>query len=266
MLVRFRRRAVAAVALTLVLPAGRAAAQDAGPVATDRPGFAFSPVVVPAGAFQVEVGTPLVTRSGGDGGSATLLNLPTGLRYGLLPRLELRVNTTAFNRLTLDLEDGDDPDAETRLGDVELGVKYQVLTAEGRAPNVAVIPSVVVPVGDDGFSAGDPVVGANAVAGFAFPNGLGLTLVGGATIPTADGARANANLVALLGRSFTAAFSGYVEAAAFPTDGATPVYGGVGVAYLVARTVQLDAALDVGLTDDAADLVGGVGVSFRLGR
>jgi hypothetical protein len=89
--------------------------------------------------------------------------------------------------------------------------------------------------------------------------------VGGATVPTAEGSNVIANFVALLGRSFTPAFSGYVEMAAFPTDGATPIYAGAGVAYLVSNVVQLDASLDVGVNEEAVDLIGGLGLSFRVG-
>jgi hypothetical protein len=258
-------RALATAGLLILLWAGTAAAQ--GTIATDRPGFAFGPVVVPARSFQIEGGLPLLARSDTEAAGAdvtsTLVNAPTALRYGLTSRLELRASSTLFNSATLEVDGADTTD--TGFGDVELGLKYQVLTAGDGAPNLAVVPSVVLPVGSDGFSAGDPVVNLNAVAGVALPSGLGLTLVGGATVPTADGASVTANLVALVGRSFTPAFSGYVEGAAFPTDGSTPLYVGAGLAYLVAPTVQLDATLDVGLNDEAQDLIGGVGLSVRFG-
>ncbi|HLA63228.1 MAG TPA: transporter [Rhodothermales bacterium] len=251
-------------ALLLAL-AGPATAQ--GTIATDRPGFAFSPVVVPARSFQVEIGTPLFTRSSFDAAgtevTSTLINVPTALRYGLTSRLELRASSTLFNSATV--EAGGLDETETGFGDVEVGLKVQLLTADGGTPALSVIPSVVLPLGSDGFSAGDPVVNLNAVAGITLPAGLGLTLVGGATVPTADSSSVTANLVALVGRAFTPALSGYVEASAFPTDGATPLYVGAGLAFLVTPTVQLDTALDVGLNEEAQDVIGGVGVSFRFG-
>ncbi len=262
------RWAVAVFLLPLALPAS---AQDAGPISTDRPGFAFNPTTVPAGAFQVEVGTPQLTRVSGGGATTSLYSIPTGLRYGVIPRLEVRVNSSVFNAVSVDLDAGNDPDGASGFGDIELGLKYQVLEARGSTPglsltSLSLIPSVVIPTGEDGFTVGDAVVNLNASAGFALPSGLGATFVAGATIPTADGTRANATLVALLGRSFSPALSGYVEAAAFPTDGATPLYAGAGIAYLLTSTVQLDAFFDAGLNDEAVDLIGGLGVSIRFGR
>ena len=230
-----------------------------GAISTDRPGLTFNPTVVPAGAFQVEVGTPQLSQFS----VGTLVNAPTQLRYGITPRLEARVFSTVYNSFSAD---GPGADADG-FGDVEVGLKYQILTAApGGTPNLSVIPTVVIPTGEDGFTVGDPVVNANVAAGFALPNAFGVTVLAGATIPTNDGANVNANLAVLLGRSFTPQFSGYVEAGAFPTDGSTPLYGGAGLAYLVSNTVQLDAFFDAGLNDDAADLLAGVGVSFRLGR
>ncbi|HEX8386764.1 MAG TPA: transporter [Rubricoccaceae bacterium] len=265
-----------ALAAALLLTATVATAQ--GSIATDRPGFTFNPTVVPAGAFQVEVGTPQVTRAGFDlptpqGGTpssatSTLLNVPTQLRYGVTPRLEARVFSTLYNSVSYVVE-GTAPeiDGASGFGDVEVGLKYQILTATpGGTPNLSFIPTVVVPVGETGFSVEDPVVNANVAAGFALPSALSLTVLAGATVPTADGSNVNANLAVLAGRSFTPQLSGYVEAAAFPTDGATPLYAGAGLAYLVSPLVQLDAFFDAGLNDDATDLFAGIGISARFGR
>ena len=255
------RLTVALFALLLTVLATPVRAQ--GTISTDRPGFAFNPTVVPAGAFQVEVGTPQLTQST----LGTLVNAPTHLRYGITPRLEARVFSSIYNSFSADGA-GADSDG---FGDVEVGVKYQILTAApGGTPNLSFIPTVVIPLGDDELvgiaTVSDPVVNANLAAGFALPSAFGLTILAGATIPTADDANVNANLVVLVGRSFTPQFSGYVESAAFPTDGATPLYAGAGLAYLLSNTVQLDAFFDAGLNDDATDLFAGVGVSFRLGR
>ena len=244
-------------ALLVLVLAGPVVAQSA--ISTDRPGLTSNPTVVPMGAFQVEVGTPQFTQFGDD---VTLINAPTQLRYGITPRLEARVFSTLYNSFSV----GDDGNA-AGFGDVEVGFKYQLLTAApGGTPNLSFIPTVIIPTGEDGFTVGDPVINANVAAGFALPSALGITLLAGATIPTAEGANVTANLVALVGRSFTPQLSGYVEAGAFPTDGATPLYGGAGLAYLVSNRVQLDAFFDAGLNDDALDLIAGVGISARFGR
>ena len=253
-------------ALLVLVLAGPVVAQSA--ISTDRPGLTSNPTVVPMGAFQVEVGTPQVTS----GGDATLVNAPTQLRYGITPRLEARVFSTLFNDLSVDGLSVEGATSEASgFGDIEVGFKYQILTAApGGTPNLSFIPTVVIPVGDDDLvgisTVSDPVVNANVAAGFALPSGLGITLLAGATIPTADNANVNANLVGLVGRSFTPQLSGYVEAGAFPSDAVTPLYAGAGLAYLVSNRVQLDAFFDAGLNDAAVDLIAGVGISARFGR
>jgi hypothetical protein len=253
---------IIALALAVAMPAA-----SQGTIATDRPGFAFSPMVVPPGAFQVEAGLPLFARSSFDSdgleATSTVISVPVALRYGVARRLELRASSSTFNSASVEV--GSVESDDTGFGDVEVGLKYQVLEAGDGVPNLALIPSVVLPVGSDGFTAGDPVINLNAAAGLSLPHALGLTLVGGATVPTAEGSNVIANFVAVLGRSFTPALAGYVEMAAFPTDGSTPIYAGAGVAYLVSNVVQLDASLDVGLNEEAVDLIGGLGLSFRVG-
>lgn len=265
-----RLRPALPLLLALLAALGPAAAQTAAraapPIATDRPGFAFSPVVVPVGAFQVEAGLPFATRATAGGATTTIVGLPTGLRYGLTPRLELRANAALYNTRTTDVDAGPDPARVDGVGDVEVGIKVQVLASDGASPSLTLLPSVVLPIGRSDFSAGDPVLGLSAAAGFALPQGLGATLVAGVSVPTADGAQATGTAVALLGRALTPALSGYVEAAAFPTDGATPLYAGAGLACLLSPTVQIDAALDVGLNAAAADVLGGLGLSIRFGR
>ena len=258
--------------LCLIVSTASLSARAQDTIATDRPGLAFSPLVVPQGALQIELGLPHVTRTGFDSGTATgtstLVGTPAVLRYGVVPRLEVRVGASLYNRSSVSLDGGGNaPDATTGVGDAEVGVKYQVIAgADGALPNLSLIGSVLLPTGASGFTAGDPVVTANAVAGLALPHGFGATLVAGATVPTASGSSVSATLVGLVGRSFTPTVSGYVEAGVFPTDGATPVLAGAGLAVLVTPTLQLDAFVDAGLTDDAPDLVGGIGVSVRFGR
>lgn len=256
--------------LCLLVPTASLSARAQDTIATDRPGLAFSPLVVPQGALQIELGLPQVTRTRFDSGTATgtstLVDTPTLLRYGVVPRLEVRLGASLYNRASLSLGGGE-TDATTGVGDAEVGVKYQAIAGtDGVLPNLSLVGSVILPTGADGFTAVDPVVTANAVAGLALPSGVGATLVAGATLPTADGASASGTLVGLVGRSITPTVSGYVEAGVFPTDGATPVLAGAGLAVLVTPTVQLDAFVDAGLTDAAPDLVGGVGVSVRFGR
>ena len=254
-----------ALLLALALPA-----RAQGTISTDRPGFTFNPTVVPAGAFQIEVGTPQVVYSSSGDDSAALLNAPTQLRYGITPQLEARLFSTIYNFASSETA-GVDSDADG-FGDVELGLKYQLLTADDRGtPSLSLIPAVVIPTGQTGFSVEDPVINANVAAGFTLPSKFGLTVLAGGTFRTADDSDPNANLAVLIGRSFTPQLSGYVEGAYFPSDGSNPLFAGAGLAYLVSPLVQLDAFFDAALNDDGTgfaggDIIGGIGISTRFGR
>jgi len=252
---------------SVVLPAR---AQDA--MTTDRPGLGFSPLVVPPATLQIEIGLPHATRTGYAAGAATgtstLLTTPALLRIGLAPRVEARVGASLANRASVALDGvGLAPDATSGVGDVEVGLKVHALSTEDdRLSNLSLIGSVVLPTGADGFSVGDPVITANAIATLALPDGFTGTLVAGGAVPTTSGAVPSATLVGVLGRTFTPAVSGYIEAGAFPTGSATPVLAGAGLAALVTPLLQLDAFVNAGLTDAAPDLILGIGTSFRFGR
>jgi hypothetical protein len=261
-----RSRLALPLALLLAAPV---AAQ--GTISTDRPGLGLGTAVTPPGVFQIELGLPAVATTDAGEGSVTAYSFPTLLRVGLLDRLELRAGSPVITIVNTD--DGTDSESVEGFGDVEVGAKYALTTGGDGVPAVALVPSVVLPTGEEGFSAGDPVINGAVVAGFALPSALGLTTIVYASLPTADGALASGGLVAALGRALTGTLSGYVEGGYFLVEdpegagdaGNDPAYVGAGAALLATPTLQLDAFFDVGLNDAASDLLFGFGVSTRFG-
>ena len=252
--------------LALTLLALAASAPAAAQISTDRPGLGFNASVVDRGTFQVEAGLPQATRVdasvGGADASITTFSFPVQLRYGLTDAVELRLGSSLYDvtRLSVDtpVGGGDDSDGDAGLDVVELGAKVQLAT---NGPTVALIPSVLVPTTE----AADLAVAARAVAGWALTDRVGLTTVLGAVVSDADpDASVTGEAVAVVGTSFTDALSGYAEVGAYPGDDATPVYAGGGLAFLVTPDLQLDASFDLGLTDEAADLLFGAGASIRF--
>lgn len=253
------RPALLALSALLAAPAG-------AQIATDRPGFGFSPQVVDRGTVQVEAGIPQATRTDASVGpvdaSVTRYAFPVQLRYGLSETVELRAGTSVYDvtRLSVDtpVGDGSDSDGDAGFDVVEVGAKVQLAT---NGPIVALLPSLLVPTTE----AGDLGGAVRAVAGFALTDRVGLTTVLGATVTDTDPDRdVRAEAVAVVSTSLADALSGYAEVAAFPGDGGTPAYAGGGLLVLLNPDVQLDASLDVGLTDEADDLVFGAGLSFRF--
>jgi hypothetical protein len=220
------------------------AAQDT--ISTDRPGLGFNPALIAPGVVQVEAGVPAVTTGEG----TELYSFPALLRVGVTDRLELRAGTSLYD---IDADaDADNVGFDT----IELSAKVGVLDGSDGVPRLAVIPAVFIPT-----ESGSASVSVNATAGWSLPSGFGLTTVAG--IGVADD-EATFALVGVLGRSLSDALSAYVEAGMYPGPGDDAAYAGGGVALLVSPDLQLDAFVDLGLTDAAADVIAGTGVSLRF--
>jgi hypothetical protein len=252
--------AAAGVAL---LSAGALHAQDV--IATDRPGLGFNAGTVPRGAVQVEVGLPAVALDAAGGADTRLINFPALVRIGITRRVELRAGSPVFNIART--EEGGISDTREGAGTLEVGAKIALRTADGGAVPVALIPSVVLPVGDDAFAPDDPVYTLNGVATLPIDGAWSLTTVIGGSLArdAEDDYTPSGALVGVLGRALAERTSGYVEAGWYPaSDAADPAYVGAGIAWLLAPLVQLDAFADRGVTDAASDWVFGAGASLRF--
>ena len=238
------------------------AAPASGQITTDRPGFGFSPSVVDRGTFQVEAGLPQATRAdrslAGRDATLTVYSFPIQLRYGVTDAVEFRLGSSVYDVVRLSVDGDGDSDGNAGLDVVEVGAKIQLAT---NGPTVAIIPSVLVPTTEAGDLAGT----FRAVAGWALSDQFSLTTVLGALVTDADpDAQVTGEAVAVVGTALTSALSAYAEVDAFPGDNATPVLAGGGLTVLVSPDVQLDASFDLGLNDDAPDLLFGAGASVRF--
>jgi hypothetical protein len=238
------------------------------PIATDRPGLAFSPVTVPQGALQLEVGLPHVALQDEGGIESTTVSVPVlALRYGVHDRIELRAASPLYNHA--ELVEGPSETSRQGSGDLEVGAKWHAWVDEGRRPDLSIVGTVVLPIGEEPFTiARDrPGYSLNGVSGWRLGPETALTTVAGASwVPDGDDEwTTTANLVVWLGRPFTERISGYVEGGWFPTDGGTTTaLAGAGLALAVTPDLQLDAFFDRGLDEDAIDWLFGAGMSARL--
>lgn len=233
--------------LALLSLAALAATGASAQISTDRPGLAYSSTTVGQRVFQVEAGTPLAVLTGG----SDVYQLPVALRYGVTPAVEVRASTSVFDAV----DDGTDTSSDAGFQALTLGAKIAVPVT---GFTFSLIPEVVVPVRADG----DVAFQINAPASFAAGQ-FGVTLVPNLT--TGNGAT-SAGGVALLSRAF-GTVTAYGEIGAYPvltSGGGTPVLAGGGLTALATPDLQFDAFFDAGLTDDALDLVVGIGVSYRL--
>lgn len=249
------------VALAAALVACRALDPRQTPISTDRPGLLFASSVVPRGAVQWEFGAPFVQLERDAGARAQLTSLPVQARYGWVDGVELRAGgaPAAWRR--------DDTAGATReesgAGDLELGLKWAVSSA----PATVLLGAVRLPSGAESFTAGEPAYSVFAVSELALAPSTTLKGMLGWTGEGRDASRwrQTASLGVLVNQALAPRWSVYGEAASFPSldGGASPTYAGLGLVLLLASSVQLDIALDLGLDDAAQDALFGVGLSLR---
>lgn len=253
--------------LWISLTAGRALAQES-PIVTDRPGFLFSSLTVDRGGAQAELSLPAVTLDESENVEVRMMSLVGLLRFGVTDDLELRLGAPIFTDVRGEF--AGDSTSDSGYGDLEVGAKWHLLDNDGSRPSFALIPTVILPTGEDGFTADDPVYQLNAIAEWALTNGWGLAALAGALYgPSGEDDRYMQETFALsLGRSLPSpAWSAYGEVAHIATDleGASDSsFAGAGIKYLVSNDVQLDLSFDRGLTDDSPDWLFGLGLAARF--
>jgi hypothetical protein len=251
------RNLLAPLAVAVTVAAAPVAARAEASIATDRPGLAFSPRVVTPGAVQVELGAPRLDDAGP--GAEAAVAMDGAIRAGVADRIEARVSSTWFGRTP----GAGGADGPTGVAGLRLGLKVAAL--DGSRVALALIPEVVLPVGDDDLAGDRAAYSMNVAAGMPVGS-AGLVLVAGAQANPVgeDDHETTGALVAVLGRGLTGSLSGYVEAGAYPGPGEDAAYAGLGAAWLPGPLVQLDAFADFGLNDASSDAVLGLGLSFLI--
>jgi hypothetical protein len=263
------------LALLLAASAGAARAQDApaapsSALATDRPGFLFSSLTVGRGVVQAELGLPAITWSdvGISDGDLQTYGLPLTVRVGVSDALELRLGSPSLFTATR-LDNSGATVSDDGLGDLEVGLKWHLLDADGARPSFALIPSVVVPVGDEGFSVEEPAYLLNAAAEWTLAGGWSATgLAGVRFADTGAATYRELTFGAALGRTLPdPAWSAYGEAVWVTNDlgdGVDAPFVGGGLKRLLSNDFQLDLFVDRGLSEEAPDWLFGFGVSRRF--
>lgn len=257
--------------LALLLLAGNAVAEPSDELVTDRPDQTESASVVPRGSVQLEVGGVFTRDSEADLDVETFEAPSSLLRFGLADRAEMRVGWSGFVE-----ERFDGPGAGETLdgvGDMDLGAKFLLVQGGERRPQVALLVTSTVPVGDDDTTsdAWDPSFRFNFDHDLSENLGLGVNL--GAewqTVRSDAGVEDTATrfvYTAALGRALDEARGVFVEIFGSesidgPDSGAEVSLDG-GLTWLLRPNLQLDVAAGVGLTDAADDWFVGAGVSVR---
>jgi len=245
---------------TLILPAiillaarlaeAQTAAEPDVTISTDRPAVSSSPIVVPQGGLQIENGL-LVTNASGQ----SSLDLPeTNLRYGLLPKTELRLAVpNYFYNLPGDV---------SGFGDLAPGIKQQLGPLHGF--DLSVIAFLSFPTG------------AAEISSHGYDPGLQLPwshslwknwTVGGQAAfywPTVTGKRNfTGEGTVFFDRQLKRSWDVFVEYAGdFPERGGSRQVLHFGTAYKLAPHHQIDFHVAAGLSAAAPSSFVGFGYSY----
>ncbi len=273
-------RMLALAGALLLLPLAPAVAEDAAELVTDRPDQTESSLVVPRGFTQLELGWTF-SRDEEDGVRVEVHEVPgTLVRVGLSEKVELRVGWAGFIDAEASRAGGAPSNAlggfeagDDGIGDGELGVKVHLAEERGGRPEIALLLSTSVPIGDDAFTSDrfDPAlrlalahtlserVSLGYNLGLAFESGFG-----------DDGDRdtlSAAFYTVALGFGLSDRWGAFVElygdVPASASGGPANSFDG-GFTYLLRDNLQLDLAGGAGLSEAADDWFVGLGLSVRF--
>jgi hypothetical protein len=239
-----------AVTASLGLAAGPARAD--GEIATDRPDFTETAIVVPRGMRQIEIGITYQTA-----GAPSEYAFPEALlRAGLGRRLELRLQGPDYIRV----DDGGTTDH--RVGEAAFGAKLQLLEDDATW-GVALLPMIAVPLDRDEKARPTPdlaLAWSRALPrDWSIAGQFGHTWLGAVE----RGTNTLAQTVSL-GAPVGASMGAFLEWAAEYADGAEPAHLlHHGYTFAAGADLQLDVHAGAGLTGDTPDFFIGAGLGWR---
>lgn len=229
-------------------------AAEAPVIATDRPSFTDSSVVVPRGSAQFEDGFAETSARA----EQVYDFSETLVRYGLTSKTELRLGVPDYFQ---NFHAG----AAAGWGDLSAGVKQQIVAKDGGF-DLAVVAGASFPTGSRGISSG----GYDAQILFPWSNPISKnwTAAGmvGVLWPT-EGGRHNATgqFTFLVDRQITGPWDAFVEYGGEYVQRGGPEHEvHFGTSFKVTKRQQVDFHVGVGLSSAAPDHFVGMGYSFRF--
>ena len=228
-----------------------AAAANAEPISSDRPGFSSAPVTVGTSVWQLEAGYLYKRDSSEDFQEHTLPQFV--LRYGLTDVAELQLGWAGYTRAEIG---GQDIDGS---GDVSVGFKWRL--SEPRSPlALALYTGVSLPTGSARISS-DNVV---PTLGLLWSYDSVLPLFGTALVAADDGDLSLGNSLGI-NLPMSGSIGAYLEYFSEFAEGSGPEHCiNGGFTWLRQSNLQLDLYLGSGLNSRAADFFGGISAAYRF--
>ncbi|MCS0633540.1 transporter [Telluria mixta] len=254
----------------LALPAARAADDDI--INPDRPDVAESSQVVGAHRVQLEAGLQWDRQRDPDAHVRTL-TMPTMLRIGLSPTLELRLETEGRTIAHASNPDTGVHTVDAGWAESAASVKWHVVDQDGMRPSVGLIAGVALPTGSRALRGTGFRPSLMLPADWDLGHDWSLSVMPGVGRDSDEGnSGAGAHytygvFAAALGKAFSERLRGFVEVAApriaRAAHGGTQAVADAGVSWLVNRDCMLDAMVVHGLNRNTPDLSLAFGISVR---
>ena len=242
---------------------------------TDRPDKTESPYTVDAGHFQIESDLAAFTHDRDKHGGADMTVdawsfAAINLKAGILNNVDVQLVLETYNRVRTDDRVAGIVTHQSGFGDVTARVKLNCWGNDGGDTAFGVMPFVKLPANQDDL-------GNNAVEGgvilplaISLPRGFGLGLMTEFDFnEDGSGSGYHAEFVnsITLGHDLIGKLGGYVEffSAVSAESGARWVGTiDLGLTYGLTDDIQLDAGVNIGVTDSADDINTFVGLSWRF--
>lgn len=258
------------VAATLLVASGPAWAWDEPPICADRPGKSSQACTVPAGHFQFESSLADWTLDRHDGERDTTIIIgETGFKFGLTDRSHIDIDIQPWQRSTS--RTGNVHDGASGFGDVLVSYKYR-LTAADASLAIAISPFVKLPTAKHSIGNGKWEGGLVVPIQYAIPR----TPLGLSTTPEIDwaadsgghGHHASMAQVVNLGWQVNNKLNLSAELWGDwdwdPVGTTRQASADAAAAYLVSKTLQLDAGFNIGLNRVTPDIELYMGVAEQF--
>jgi Putative MetA-pathway of phenol degradation len=248
-------------AYSLIKPTPRELMRE---MSTDRPDATESPYTVDAGHLQVEMSFIEFSREDDGPREDAFAYAPINLKLGLLNNLDAQLILAPYERLQVE---GDED--SSGFGDTQLRVKWNLWGNDSGDSALALMPFVKFPTGDGSFTNNHVEGGMIVPFALALPAEFSLGLMAEFDIvrdEADEGYEIDFVHSAVLGRDLfgpVGVYAEYLGIAGTDAESDYRAFFNTGLTIAVTPDVQLDAGVQIGLTDEAEDLGVFVGVSFR---
>jgi hypothetical protein len=236
-------------------------------LATDRPDKTEAPYTVDAGRIQLETDLVTYVKDDAPTGERTrgfiLNNL--NLKFGLTQNTDLQVILPSYVRERV--TDGSGTTTVSGVGDLTLRYKWNLLGNDQGDIALAVMPVLKLPTAKADLSNERWEGGLILPVAVALPGDVGMGLMFQYNHLAFDGGGREGQFISTLafGRDLVGDLAGYVEIYSEANSRSAWVSTfDFGLTYGIGANLQLDAGMNIGLTESADDLNPFVGVSARF--